>query len=396
MAEKTGRNLKFLRENNTSEILKYLTIYKKVSRIKLSKELGLSKMTITNIVSSLIENGFLYETTFQEDAITTGPKPKLLAIRSRQILALGVYISRDRIRCSLTDIIGCELYSETKKIKKEKLQSTLISDITKCIQRVLDYDPKLTLKIVGIGISMVGLVDSEKGVFVRSTELLEDRAFPIKEFMEQQFHYPVAVQNDMQATALAEQIYGLGTDCRNFVYFGVTHGVGTAAVSDGKVLKGSSGFAVEAGHMSVDLNGPVCSCGNKGCVEVYISIPVLLKKTASMDVESMMKKYRKKERKTTEVMEEFIKVVSQALTNLSNIFDPEKIIIGYEGALFLDSIFSTIEENVNQACIFRHERKIEIAVSALKSIGPVRGAAAIVFQELFDGVIKLAEPDKGS
>lgn len=389
MAEKSGKNLKFLRENNTKEVLKYLTVHDRASRIGLSKELGLSKMTISNIVSDLIESDYIYETNAQQKALSTGPKPMLLEIRRNRILAIGVYISRNSILCALTDIIGDELYIEEQEITAGDRENGLVKSITDIIGKVLAYDEELNKKIVGIGIAMVGLVDSEKGIFVRSPNFIGDHIIKIREHLEAGFPYPVFVQNDMQATAMSEQIYGIGKSCNNFVYFGVTNGIGTAVISEGKVLTGSRGFAVEAGHMSVDYKGSLCSCGNRGCVELYASIPVLLKKTNSSTVEEMLDKYKKKDMETREAFKDFIKAVSVALTNLSNIFDIEKIIIGYEGALFPKSIFKAVEQNINSSCIWRTERRVEIEPSSLKALGPLRGSATIVFQKIYEGQIKL-------
>lgn len=391
MAGKTGKNLKFLRENNKKEVLKYLTVHGEASRIELSKVLGLSKMTITNIVSDLIASQFIYETETLKAAVTTGPKPMLLAIRPGRILAVGIYISRSRIIGALTDIVGGELYTEEEKLEREFTREPdpelFLFRIIRIIQKLLFYGRGQMEQIAGIGISMVGLVDSENGILVRSTDFMGDNPIPIKERLEAEFPLPVFAQNDMQATALAEQIYGIGKNCNDFVYFGITNGIGTAVISGGKVLKGSRGFAVEAGHMSVDFNGPLCGCGNRGCVELYASIPVLLRKTNSQSLEEIMEKYEKGEKQTNQVMEEFILGVSTALTNLSNIFDIEKIIIGYEGALLKEGIFKAVEENINRSCIWRKERKVEIQASSLKDLGPLRGAAAIVFQKVFDGAI---------
>ena len=385
MAKAAGKNLRYLRENNTKEVIRYLAIHGGTSRIQLSKELGLSKMTITNIVSDLLEMGLINEIGIsrQTENVTTGPKPVLLAIRKNRILSIGIFISRERILATLGDIASGELCFDERPVTPGYQVEQLIEDVSDLIESMLAYDESWRKYIVGIGIAMVGLVDSQNGVFVRSTNLLGDTSVPVKEILEKRFPYPVFVRNDMQASALAEQVYGLGRECSDFVYLGITYGIGTAVVSNGKVLTGSRGFAVEAGHMSVNCDGELCSCGNRGCVEVYASLPVLLRKTESADVEEMMDKYREKEQRTCRIMDEFVHVISVSLTNVANIFDIDKIIIGYEGALFDERILKAVEDNINRACLWRKEKKVKVEVSSLKSLGPIRGAATIVFQNLY-------------
>ncbi|BBF44460.1 xylose-responsive transcription regulator, ROK family [Lachnospiraceae bacterium KM106-2] len=169
----------------------------------------------------------------------------------------------------------------------------------------------------------------------------------------------------------------------------IGNGIGVGVVIDGKLYRGNNGYACEAGHMSINYNGERCSCGNRGCYELYATEGRLLKKSKSKDVRDMMNKYVHKDPLTIRVMDEFIQVTSIAMTNLINIFDPECIIVGSSAASFHKNIIKQIEYLVNLSCIQRRQKYIKVSASNLKDTSIVIGAGSIVFDQLLEGKIAL-------
>ena len=387
--EKKGKNLRFLRENNTREVLKYLALIGDCSRIKLSKELGLSKMTITNIVNDLLKDGYICESEVlsRENVGNTGPKPIMLHVKRNRILAVGVFISRERLICSLSDLASGEFYVDQSKVNLAHIKETIVMDICQLIHKALNYVGSNQKSVIGIGLACVGLVDNINGVLVRSTDFLGEEAIPIKEILEAEFHIPVFASNDSQAAIIGEQLYGYGNECSNYVYMGIAHGVGTAVISEGKLITGKRGFAVEAGHMSIDYNGQRCDCGNRGCLELYGSLPVLLKKSRTRTIDELLENYEKGKTAAVEVINEFIKAVSIALTNLTNLFDVEIIIFGHEGSLFPRSILDKIQENLNKHTFMQKEEPVRIVTSTFGTLAGLRGASSIIFDKFFKGEI---------
>ena len=389
--EKKGKNLRYLRENNTREVLKYLALNGDCSRIKLSKELGLSKMTITNIVNDLLKNGYIFESevTGKENVGCTGPKPIMLSVKRNKLIAIGIYISRERLICSLSDIASGEFYVDQYKLNLENIKSTFINNISHLIEKALEYLGEMRKYIIGIGVATVGLVNNCSGTLVRSTDFLGDTEIPIKEILEQKYHIPVFASNDAQAAIIGEQLYGYGRKYSNYLYLGITHGIGSAVISEGKLITGRKGFAVEAGHMSIDYNGKRCDCGNRGCLELYASLPVLLEKSGTGSIDELIECYEKGESKAVMVMDEFIKAVSIALTNLTNIFDVEIIIFGHEGSLISASILERIQKNVNQSTFVNGKKEVKIVTSTFGTLAGLRGASSVVFSKFFEGEISL-------
>lgn len=387
--EKKGKNLRYLRENNTREVLKYLALNGDCSRIKLSKELGLSKMTITNIVNDLLKSDYICESEFvnRENVGCTGPKPILLSVKRNKIIAIGVFVSRERLICSLSDIASGEFYVDQYKLDISNVSKTFVSDVCLIVQKALDYLGDMRKYVIGIGMATVGLVDNCAGTLVRSTDFLGDSEYFIKDILEERFNIPVFASNDAQAAIIGEQLYGYGRKYSNCLYLGITHGIGSAVISEGKLITGRRGFAVEAGHMSIDYNGAKCDCGNRGCLELYASLPVLLSKSRTRSLDELLEHYEKRETTAVNVINEFIRTVSIALTNLTNLFDVEIIIFGHEGSLFTRDILDSIEKNVNEYTFMNRGKQIKIVTSTFGTLAGLRGASSIVFEKFFNGEI---------
>ncbi|SFR63731.1 ROK family transcriptional regulator [Anaeromicropila populeti] len=396
MENKTGKNLRFLRENNTREVLRYLTIHGDSSRIKLSKELGLSKMTITNIVNELQKYGYLCESDIclRENIGSTGPKPILLSVKQNKILSIGVYILAEKIICTLSDVKAGELFVHQEKVDIQCKQETLNHVVCTMIQKVLEFDKEFNSSIVGIGIVSTTSIEAEKGILLRNKLFLNHYLDVLKEVVKKQFDYPVYIANDMQASIIGEEIYGYGKKYSKYMYLGITTSIGMSVISNGKLIVGESNVAVEAGHMSVNIDGELCQCGNRGCLNLYASLPVLLKESGCQSMEELLELYEKKDLKCVAVVNKFIHIISVALINWAKIFDLELVILGHEGAMLPQEIIELISTNVNNVLHVHSEKRIEVVIATFSTLSALRGATSIVFSKFFTGEIEWIQAKK--
>lgn len=383
---KKERNLKYLRQINTNAVLKVLATEGQKSRIDLSKKLNLSKMTITNIINDLMRNEYVEETKLKKvpEVPTTGPRPVLIKIKENKIFALGLYISRKAIYCNLSDIVQKEDVDMTYiEIKDNDNKDDIIQKVITIIDNMIDKYSEYRCSILGIGVSCIGLVNSKKGTILGTTDLND---FNIKDILNSKYNYPVFVRNETQASLIADILYGAGKNINDILYLGINHGVGTAVFSNGHLVEG---LATEAGHMCVNINGEKCSCGNRGCLELYININTICKKMEVNTIDELLKKFDDKDTKLNKLMEEFINIMDLALTSLINIFASDIIIIGNEVSLFPRQIYDIIENQVNKHIIQRREKRIKILISEFKNKSAIKGASCIVFDEFFKGNIGL-------
>lgn len=146
------------------------------------------------------------------------------------------------------------------------------------VQQALDEAGVELEAIVGIGVASPGPLDNRTGTIYAPPNLPAWTDVPLRTHLEEQYHKPVFVENDANAAALGEYLFGAGQGCRNMVYLTVSTGIGGGVIVDGKLLEGTNGSAAELGHMTIDWHGERCPCGNIGCLEALASGTAIARK----------------------------------------------------------------------------------------------------------------------
>ena len=182
-------------------------------------------------------------------------------------LAIGVDIGGTKIDFVLVNEQGEILFEHRLPTRPEEGSSAIHGRLREGIQTVLAQAPD---QVRGIGIGCPGHVDPVSGI-VRTAVNLGWSAVPLKDMLQADLKLPIYLQNDVNAAALGEQVFGAAQGCADFVYLAVGTGLGGAAVVHGQIVNGTNAFAMEIGHLSLDLNGRLCKCGQRGCIEQYVS-----------------------------------------------------------------------------------------------------------------------------
>lgn len=241
-----------------------------ISRVDIAKLTGLTAPTVTNISGKLIESGLIHEHMVGE--YSGGRRPVLLKANSEMANMIIVDIrSKEMIGYLING--GLEVKEQTccdiRHLDKEEILSLLESTIAKCRS---SQDGQLAL---AVGIIVRGPVMSREGMslFSPSTGW---RNVPLKYIVEKRFQLPVFVENDMRAMALGAYHYGPYRDVKNAVFLGVGGGIGSGIILNGELYRGLGDSAGECGHTVVDIHGPLCSCGKRGCLEAMASESALV------------------------------------------------------------------------------------------------------------------------
>lgn len=180
-------------------------------------------------------------------------------------LAIGVDIGGTKIDFVLVNATGEILQEYRLPTAPEEGSAAVFQRLAQGIDHLLAQAP-----VEGIGIGCPGLVDPHGGI-VRLAVNLGWRDVPLRTTLQQRFDLPIYVQNDVNAAAIGEHVFGAAKNCTDFAYLAVGTGLGGAAVIHNQIVNGISSFAMEIGHLSLDLNGRLCKCGQRGCIEQYIS-----------------------------------------------------------------------------------------------------------------------------
>lgn len=387
---RSPRNVQYLRKTNRGAILRQLVGHGQRTRVELAEALGLTKMAISTIVADLLREGLVEElkpvnTEDSAAAQNIGRRPTTLSIPELRVNAVGILITRHELQCLAMDITGRQIDQTSiglpEGVTNADFERMLISEVSRMLRA------HKGLKFAGIGVSSLGPLDIADQVLLYPPNFRGLGGIKIGKLLKNEFHLPVFIENDMNAAALAELYYGLGRDTRNLTYVGFTSGVGAGAIVDGTMLHGGSGFAGELGHVSTDLNGPLCSCGQRGCLEVYTSTDALLQATGAESVQQLrqMARERPMPGAVQRCMEQYMRAISSALVTVANLFDPDIIILGERHGLLGPEQLQTLSERLNTSMFQHGFRTIRIAPSSFGAGNLLIGGATLVFQEIFHG-----------
>jgi len=401
-----GSNSQRTKELNRALILKLISTKSPISRIELSKLTELSKMSVTNIVNELLEKHMVIELKDIPEGyiaeISSGRTPILLTANQDLFLVIGVYISRDFCEASIMNING-DLCAHTKvSFDQEETKESFINKVISQIDAVLVLGNITIEQVLGIGIASIGPLDLKNGVILTPPNFHQLPNIPLCDILRASYACPIYINNDMNASALGEKYFGHCKEKTDFVYVGITNGIGAGIITNNQLFIGHNGFSGEFGHTTIHLEGPTCVCGNSGCLEMYANIPEVIRQfklakelglSTTLITQptwlEIVKHGRDGDELCLKLIQRLANYISIGLINLTNLFDPEAIILGHEIAFACDLILPYLNEEVNKRIFSSKHMNIEILMSCFVEKAPLIGSASLVFEKLFNGEIVL-------
>lgn len=363
-------NSRLMKRINRSLLLEAIWSQGPVSRADLAKSMRLSPATVSAIIDQLIKEGLVFEQGLGESQ--GGRRPVLLSLNPNARTVVAVYVSVDGIQAALTNLHGAVLRQASFPIDLTSAQSAL-QGIEAAVASLLPDAQTLGAPVLGIGVACPGLIDRHRGVLRYSTSLGQEQ-LAIGPTLEQKFGLLTVVDNDQNAAALAELHVGVGQGHSNFVYISVDSGIGAGIVIDGSLYGGSLGAAGEFGHITVDVNGPPCRCGNRGCLGVLAGGAAMLSQAVRMvqqradtaladycnsdigrlRIEHVMRGVREKDRVAVSIFEMAMEYLGAGVASLVNLMAPELIILGgsvvrQSGSRVIDSVSSAVHQRALRA-----------------------------------------------
>ena len=400
-SKRKAKNLQYIRMANRAEVIRFLSMQHEATRLTLAGHLGLSKMAISNIVGEMLAEDLLVEKAADdtvpsrsaEGLTLTGRKSTRIALNTQKYTAAGIYISRDELQGVIADISGeiHRVWHQPLVIKNSCEPEIIRGEFTALLFRLIDTIMADTAadrpagKLLGIGVCCIGPLDLKQGILLAPPNFHGIEQVELQAMLSTRYQLPVLLDNDMNAAAWGEQLYGAGQSCQHVVYLGLTNGIGAGIISYGRILQGSEGFGGELGHMSIQMNGPLCTCGQRGCLELYISVPILLEKTKCPDIEALIRKSEENPAFQQSWLPDFVHALMTGLVNLANIFDPDIILIGHDGAPLAGLVLNELEEKTNQLTFQHRSKKIPVHLAKFGEKAPLIGAASLIFQAVFRG-----------
>ena len=387
--QNTGYNNTTLKQQNRGLILKLIVTGECESRIELAKRTGLSKMAVTNIISEFMEQNLVEE----KECVRIqgkGRNPIKLCLSSKAPKMIGVHIYRGECSVILCDFQLHILQRRSFPVTEEN-HGRLLEYLFQEIDEILDRIPRT--EICGIGIGALGPVDVGKGRILNPPNFYGMKNIDIVSVLKERYDMPVFFDSQYDGAALAEKFFGNGRDVEDFVFVGLANGIGSGIISQGTIYRDYSGFTSELGHVSIDWNGRVCSCGRKGCLETYISSPVIARKLCQITgweksfrefCQINLSEYAKE---ADQVLEDMMEKLACGIVNLTNLFNPQKVIIGHEGYWIPDKYICHLENDINERKLLADYHQIRVEKSYFGEDAHIIGCACSLLTEIFAGRI---------
>ncbi|MGY1653286.1 ROK family protein [Geodermatophilus sp. SYSU D01119] len=361
------------------------------TRAQLVEQTGLSRATVSGYVSELVDRG-LVAPADPSDALPTGGRPAgLVQLTRRAGLVVGMDIGRTHVRTAVADlshrIVAEEVTSlPVADLGADAVLDTVAGQVEEELARVGACTCDVVGGVVGLPTPVVGRSASSRGTVVRSNILPTWSGRTPGPALQERLGMPVVVENDANLGALAEVRWGAGTGSRSTIYLKMATGVGGALVFDGGLLRGTSGTAGEMGHVSLDPAGPLCRCGNRGCLELTAGGSALLRaiRTAAphyTDLRSLVAGAQDGDQVCRRLIADAGTSVGVVLGGLVNVLNPDRIVVGGELGTAGDLLVEPLRRALAQSAIPAAAEQLTVVPGSLGARAEVLGAVAVALRE---------------
>jgi predicted NBD/HSP70 family sugar kinase len=368
---------------NRSAILAQLGANGPASRAELARVLSLSPALITQLVKDLLADGLVVEL---EQAPSNGGRPaRLLGLATSAGRAVGVKVVADHVAFVEVGIDGQVVRSANEPF--DATASTFIAELVERVRGFIAAGDGVTL--LGLGVGVPGSVDRPGNGVVDSAQLGWN-GVELGDALRRAIGLPVIVENNVNALAVAERLFGLGRAHDDFLVVTIGTGVGAGIVVDGSVLRAASGGAGEIGHIPVSDDGPRCSCGNDGCLEASIGEAALVRQareqaviTPDAGIDALLAAAETGDERAVAIYREAGRLLGRTLAGIVHTIDPGFVVVLGEGTAAW-RFWSTGFEPAFRSHLLRHRRSIPVEVETWQDESWAQGAAALVLATPFD------------
>jgi len=373
-------------------ILKTILSFGVTTKSRLTKVLNIRPATVIPIVDSLFDEGIISINS----EIQKG-RSIFYQITPTGKFSIGVSISKCEVAAVLIDLQGKIYHRESSLFDLKSGPDNLFELIISTISKILSADKYNRKDCLGIGISAPGIIKDGT-----STSVLAEwwQELPFRELVTDEFDLPVYVENDTICSLLAERWLGSACGVKNAVYISVDieSGVGMSILQDDKIFRGTMGGNTEFGHTTIKYDGPFCKCGNRGCLEYYLSrtwmeqrLSFHKEKGINTEIEhggdnllEMLIDYAgKNDKVAVTVLEELAEIFGIGMTTIVNTLNPDKVIVGGDIANCEDWFFDLTRQTMRKYAWQSYLSSMEITLSKLKGNSEIFGAAVMLFSKYF-------------
>ncbi|WP_147107519.1 ROK family transcriptional regulator [Tateyamaria sp. syn59] len=375
-----------------------------VARIDLAEHTGISRATVTAVTADLLRGGLIEEVPRESrsDESARGRPRVDLKIAGDAYLIAGLKVSNASISLVLLDFDGGDVSDHECAIPTGRLApNDLARHIRSGLTDLAEKAGRTLSDISAVGVGLAGVVDAGHGLVYWSPSL-NARNAPFADVLRDALGIAVYVDNDANLVAMAELTFGLGKSHSDFIVITIESGVGMGMVLGGQLYRGTRGCGAEFGHTKVHLDGALCRCGQRGCLEAYISDYALVREASSVGgmnlttptshaVATVLTAAKGGDPTAQKVVDRASKMFAMGLANLVNIFDPELVILAGEQMQFDHLYADTVIEEMRKSIVEIDKPPPEVVVHRWDNLMWARGAAAYALEFVQDTAVEALE-----
>jgi predicted NBD/HSP70 family sugar kinase len=328
-------------------IVRILSEYGALSATQIARISWLAKSTVSTALSELRRSGMVVESSEAEGrAGGVGRPATLLTLNPQAGTCVGILVGFDHIQVIVADVSHAVLFDESVQVDDDYSPEHAVEQVRGLVAKAYDVPGFSKESLLGVGIAVGSPVNPTSGRVLRAGGVPTWAGIDIRTIFEPDFDRPVFADNESNCAAIAEMTWGAAVGHEDFVLYTIDLGVGGAIVSHGQVLTGVAGAAGEFGHISIEPEGPLCRCGNRGCLELYASFkePLALaeRRYGPITIEEVAKRARDGDIGCRRLIEDTAEAAGRGLGIITATLNPGLIVIAgrlvHAGSILMDAL----------------------------------------------------------
>ncbi len=372
-----------IKETNRKKIIKLLLEKNEITKLDISRSLDISITTVSTNITELKNEGIVSDVRSLES--TGGRKAMALKINENCRFALGIALTPRHVKLSIINLKK-EVIEDIRIRHNNEGFENIVAITKDNIREILSRNDISIDKLLGIGISIPGTVDSEEGI-IKKCYLLRAENYNLKKSFEE-FNTNIYIDNEANLSAYYEFLNKKDI-LSNLLYVSITDGLGLGIIIDGKIYRGSNNAAGEMGHIKITIGGKGCKCGSQGCLEAYTSKNALLEDFNEIsnekldDIEEFISLFEKGNKTTKEILERYFNILGVGIANLTMILDPSSVVLGGDINILLKENIDILRSIVYKDNLFTSEKNCKMDVTEFKE-SYLLGAAMVPLEEFLN------------
>nr|WP_206322558.1 ROK family transcriptional regulator [Streptomyces sp. HNM0575] len=373
---------------NLERVVRAVRMAGSLTQAEIARTTGLSAATVSNIVRELKESGTVQVTPTSAG----GRRARAVSLSGDAGAVVGVDFGHSHLRVAVGNLAHQVLAEEAEPIDVDASAAEGFDRAEQLVHRLIATTGIAREKLIGVGLGVPGPIDVVTGELGSTSILPGWSGTHPREELAARLGVPVYVDNDANLGALGEQVWGNGRGAADLAYIKVASGVGAGLVINGQIYRGPGGTAGEIGHITLDESGPVCRCGNRGCLETFTAaryvLPLLHSSHGTgLTMARVVQLAREGDPGCRRVVGDLGRHIGSGVANLCNLLNPSRVVLGGDLAEAGDVVLGPVRDSVARYAIPSAARQLTIVPGTLGGRAEVLGALALVLSEMGDATL---------